>query len=670
MAGPWEKYQTAGKPSSSAAPWEKYADATPKEDESLFDKGAGLVKDAGVGLLENVVAPVGRFVDRYTGAPTRAGTEELIQGRGIGSALSRYGKQFGEDPELAPTGKKLAQEMGAGETSLSSKLPGLYSDTGNEWTKLKRGGLLDPTASGAAGLGLDMGLDVTNLIPVGAIVKGAGKLAKGGVKLGLEGAELAAKGGAKLADVATGTKLATRAIEGTENLAKRSAAVISKIATPERVENYDKLISTAKKVGVTPEELSAAAEFGKTSTVSRLERHVGEGPLGQKIMDVNEKVNNALAEGTDNVVRKLGSGQVHDAIGAGDVLKSGYANAEKDLLKNSDITYKTAADLTPNMQLTEDAANKLQTTVNGLKKRAAGYMQRGATRDQVAMGKDLAGFAQRLEKNGGNYRQLSDQIGFIGEAMTDPNLNRVHARELRNVYHTLSDSLIDTVKDIHPDLGKQLVENNAKMSSFFKSRDALGRQIQSASANPETVFKSMVGDVGKVDELKKILPTEDFNAFRASYLDSLIKKNAAGHVLYDSSIKAIKKNQGRLSRMFNEGELSEVGDLLELGHAQGLPILSTSGTGASNSFSRFARTMTSGLINERAVKALKSRGRGLINEAPGLIEDAARPAGLTEATLDVGQMGQGALDAIKKRSPRGLLLKGAQSYAPQTYGEQ
>jgi len=643
------------------------------EQEGLLGRAVNKAEDIGAGILKDyvapVIAPIGRFVDKYTGAPTRAAAQDIIQGKGLSSAASRFGSQFGEDPETAPTGKKLAQELGASEKSASDVLPSLYSDTGNEWTKFKRGGLLDPTASGAAGLGLDVALDPTNLIPVGAIAKGAGKAIKGAGKLGLELGEGLARGGAKLADVATGTELATKGLEGTESLVRNAADAISHIATPQRVENFDKLAQTAQSIGIKPEELSAAAEFGKSSTASRMERHIAEGPVGGKLLDAHEKVASKIAYGVDQTIQKLGGGQVLDPVGAGELLKNGYANAEKHVLKDSELTYKTASQLSPNLQIIPEEAEKIQTAIDGLKKRAVGYMQRGATKDQVAMGRDLLGFANRVEKNGTSYKQLADQIGFIGEAMTEPTLNRVHARELRNFYKTLSGGLINTVKDLAPDLGEQLVENNKTMSNFFKSRDAVGTLIQNSKSNPETVFKSMTSDASKIDELKNILSPQEFDAFRASYMNSLIKKNADGFVLYDSATRAIKGNKGRLARMFNDKEISELGDLLELGHAQGTPVLSTSGTGASSLFSDIKHGIAGGLINEKVLNKMKNRGRGLLTDAAEAVPEAAsniaRPASLSEATMDVG----GLLNGLK-RGPIERRLKAAQSYAPQTYEER
>lgn len=157
-----------------------------------WDSVEGAVKGAGRAVLDGLLA-AGKKLDSYTGAPTRAALEPVIDSfkesdsvDGRPSLLtevpSRFLSQFGRDPELAPTGKKLAQKMGLPETTMSDQFPGMYSETGDELMKFKKGGLLDPTASGAAGLGIDVLADPTNYIPVGLIGKTATKTLGGAEK--------------------------------------------------------------------------------------------------------------------------------------------------------------------------------------------------------------------------------------------------------------------------------------------------------------------------------------------------------------------------------------------------------------------------------------------------------------------------------------------------------
>lgn len=135
--------------------------------KSLGDYAA----DTGNFLLENVVAPVGRTIDRFTGAPTRTALQAGIQGH---NPIIAFASQFGRDPSLAPTGKEIASGLGVPETSLSDIAPSLYSVSG-EGLPLKKGGIFDPTASGTAGLGIDIAADVGNFVPAEAISSVLGK---------------------------------------------------------------------------------------------------------------------------------------------------------------------------------------------------------------------------------------------------------------------------------------------------------------------------------------------------------------------------------------------------------------------------------------------------------------------------------------------------------------
>lgn len=161
----------------------------------------------GESLLEGLI-DVAQTVDSYTGAPVRAGIGALQDDKGVGGALSAAASQFGQDPSSAPTGRQIARRAGVSDTALSDVLPSLYSDTG-EGLPLKRGGFFDPTASGAVGLGIEIGADLTNVIPVGAVAKG---VAKGGAKAASGVVNLASDAVAGAGRVAG--KVGKRAIQG------------------------------------------------------------------------------------------------------------------------------------------------------------------------------------------------------------------------------------------------------------------------------------------------------------------------------------------------------------------------------------------------------------------------------------------------------------------------
>lgn len=193
-------------PSSQPGPTreEKIAFLQSKMAQSSGGEEQSLLSRAGDAALEGV-ATAGRFVDKFTGAPTRAAISAAQEGE---NPVSAFGKQFGEDPSSAPTGKDIARRAGVPDTSLSDVLPGAFTDDpveAEKWYKFKKGGSADISASGAAGLGLDIVADPINLVPGAALAKGAkgaGRIAKTGAA---KTADVLAKTGEKVANVASKT---------------------------------------------------------------------------------------------------------------------------------------------------------------------------------------------------------------------------------------------------------------------------------------------------------------------------------------------------------------------------------------------------------------------------------------------------------------------------------
>ena len=105
----------------------------------------------------NNVTPMS-LMDQFTGAPTRAGVSELQKGLGSDNFKSAYEKaleSMGQDPQLAPTGLDIAKGTGVDPKSVGGK---------------------------ALGVGYDLALDPTNLIPSKggmAAIGSIGKMKKG-----------------------------------------------------------------------------------------------------------------------------------------------------------------------------------------------------------------------------------------------------------------------------------------------------------------------------------------------------------------------------------------------------------------------------------------------------------------------------------------------------------
>lgn len=313
-----------------------------------------------------------------------------------------------------------------------------------------------------------------------------------------------------------------------------------------------------------------------------------------------------------------------------------------------------------------------------MEKRAKGLMAYG-TPAEKAVASQLMEYVSSVRLNN-NYKKLSERIGYIGKSMTNEANDFLLRKELRNLYSEVSDTLIDSVRQIHPEHADDLMEGNRKMTAFFKERDALGKLIQQEASSPEKVFKAIAGDSSKVESLKKLLQPEELKAFRGSYLNNLISKNADGQIIYASTIKNLNKNKEMLSKLFSKQELAEFADILELGKAQGIPVLSTSGTGAAAKFGDLLSSIPRGLFGEEVLDGLKASGRGMPNVAASplgqIVDDVAGVAPAAQASSpnllqSLGNKASSIPEAIGNRiNQRAIVPKAAQVYSVQEYNNR
>lgn len=144
------------------------------EREGLFD----YLGEAGEAVLGGVGSVLEKL-DQVSGANNIRSRwyDSLVEGHGKSNLKKNYNwTDF--DSQKAATGKDIAQELGVTNTALSDVIPSLYSQSGDEWLKLKKGGFLDPTASGVAGVGIDMATDPFFLATQAGVLKNPAKAAK------------------------------------------------------------------------------------------------------------------------------------------------------------------------------------------------------------------------------------------------------------------------------------------------------------------------------------------------------------------------------------------------------------------------------------------------------------------------------------------------------------
>lgn len=184
------------------------------------------------GLFNKYVQPAAQKVaelnERYLAAPTRAGlataidestTENSLTPAGrakpIVGLLKGFAHQFGQDPEKSVSAEQLRNKIIPDAVlpdtrRISDFVPDMYSDSGDEWLKFQKKGILDPNLKEGLTTATGMLADVGNIIPFekapGLLARGlkeadiGGQLSKAGAAVG----EKALNAQAKVASAFTG----------------------------------------------------------------------------------------------------------------------------------------------------------------------------------------------------------------------------------------------------------------------------------------------------------------------------------------------------------------------------------------------------------------------------------------------------------------------------------
>lgn len=628
-------------------------------------------------VMDEVVVPVGRFVDRYTGAPSRAAVSKAASGGGPKDILSAFWEQLGDEPEKAPTGRDQARKLGVPDTALSDKVPGAFNRTG-KGPKLQKGGPLDVTASGAVGFGLDVAEDWTNLVPALAAAKAIGG---GAAKIGSKALRMAAQGAGTASDVVTGVKVARPAVESARRATGRAVDAVDGLFNPKRQSDYPRSVAVALQNEVDPKNLSSAVEFGPRSVISRLERVFGEGPLGEKTLKTHDEGARQIQGAMDRRVGKIGGGKVLDEVEAGSLIRSGFDEQARKFFDSIDLTHDEIQKYAPGLYVNRQVRPQLDSLVNGIEKFAKGRVSRGITDTQRGQGKQLLRAVQAYRRGNGTYKQAVEALRDIGEvafpkkgaganALADipPDVDK-----LRDLYFGINDALILTVRaDVNPAFAEELVKNNAAMSQFFKTKAKVADAIGSRSLSDEGVFRNLVlnGDSQKIAALKELLTPEQIGGLKAAFLNSLVKRNADGSFAFDTLFRALQNKKNQVSALFSPDEIGEITDLIKLGRDHGIGVMSTSGTGASNAFRNMLESIPRAVLDESVVGRLKARARGQPLPATDPLFDALREAGVEIPAGLAGPTVKSPLLKSLRRHPMEKRAKALQSVAPSQYEDE
>lgn len=578
------------------------------QDRDRFLRGVP-IRNPGIGdqILEGVVE-VGRFVDRYTGAPARAGLSAAIKNE---NPLSAYANQFGEDPEKAPTGKDIARQVNVSDKPMF-KLPVIG----------------DVSPAGVVGLGIDIVADPTTVVPVGAIAKGVGKAAVAGTKAAAKGTAKAVIAGsqkavelARMTDI--GEKIATTTGKYTKPVAEglqTTGRSLSKLFNPKVADDFAELKGIALKNGIDPKILPEGVEFGENSIISRAARVQREGLLGEELLNKFQEGLIQVQKATDKRVSDIGGGVVLSKVDAGSVLRESFDKGVDSVLDNATTTYNSIIKEYPGLKISDDAMKKLSSDLGGLERFAKRRAERGFSSSQRSQGEQLLQSVASIRQNNGSFKQMVEALRDIGDvAFKKKNtleLDPPDVERLQKLYGDIKDALYETIKSEVKDgdaVAGALQINNSLISEMFSNKSVVSKVLGNPSLGPEKVFDSLVrnSDTAKIEALKNVIGADDWKMIKASFVDSLIKRADDGSFSFRDLSNTLRNKKDLVNAILDPAEVDAIAELTRLGDRWGIAVMSTSGTGASNIFKDALGSIKQGITNDAFIQALKERARNV-----------------------------------------------------------
>jgi hypothetical protein len=592
------------------------------------DEEKGFWSQLGQDTLSGVAA-VGNFVDSYAGAPTRAAIGNLqdsairgqklgpdtlgdqpTQNAGVGLGdLYESGKafvnQFGENPDLAPTGKDIATKAG-----LSTKENIVITP------------YMDPVSpAGIAGFLLDLGADPTNAIPGATVAKMAGKAA---VKTG----GIALKSSAKAAELAGRVVGAGRAVDVAKEVGKATTDSLNRLIKPAQAEDWAELAKIGEENGLSKEVLQASEnlEFGENRMISNIAAYQRQTGLSPTAAQNFEKGLDAVRDATMNKVARISGGSIPSKVEAGQVMRDGFDKAADAVFNNSQITYDTISKTVPDLKISGSRADKLNKVISDLETFANKRAAFGVTTAQKTQGADLINTIHAIQNTGNSFDRTVGVLRDIGEAaFKNQNAlvtNPPDIARLRLLYNDLREVLFDTVREQVPNGAKYadaLEQNNRLMSEFFGNKSLIAGTLGNPRLGPEKVFTSLTNDTSKIDALKSVLAPEDFNKLKGAYIADLFKPTDEGVFSFKKVRNSFLSNKSQLQSLLSPQEFKEMADVVRLGDRYGTFVLNTSQTGVFNMVKDLLKNTGNSMTNEVVLQSLKDSARGISKaEAPGL----------------------------------------------------
>lgn len=679
-----------------------------KEDEGagFFEAAGALGKAAGNYALESAVT-LGDYVDSVTGAPTRAavskaaepikpeedyGPDILVRAT---KAMGEFYDKFGEDVSKSPSPSQMMKDLGvSGDRAFTdreykgkpSKVLRSHEEA-KDWANgperllgpfeplvgavLGKEGMesirKNATYQDVYGVPAGVATDWTNAIPVAKAVKaGAAKLPGAAAKL----AALLGKGSASLVDATIGGNAVRKTVDAVDGATREAIKSTVKLANPKVAKDAEEFFAIAAKHGIDQKILPESIEFGKEGLPARMERWKREGPLGEESLKNYREAAHQVDNAIDTEIDKIGGGNLLDPNAAGRRIREAFDHQVKTYFDQFEETYNNIIKGVPGLNLTEEAVGKINKELGRIERIAKRKMARGTNSTVRAQGKELMMKVDFLKDSKTSFKQMVEAIRDVGEdafqAKRNPYAIPEDTKLTMDLYHTMKDALLDTVKvELGPEVAANLRNNNKMMSEFFDDKSLLGQVIGRKFVDDTEIFNALVknGNATKIKALKRVLQPDDLAHVKGAVIESLVKRNIEDGISYRGLHNAMESSKSRqvLGALFEPDELKEIKDLMRLGDRLGVPVLSTSGTGASLSFANIPETLRSVITNDALIDVAKQKARSEyafdINNVGKAQRDANIPFPARVAKKVISNSG------MVNRTPLGEGLKMAQGMA-------
>lgn len=644
---------------------------TPEEEAELFalEQEFGNRPAPAPETNEGFISQVGNIVDQYSGAASvRRGVGTLMDSGDIRQSISDAVDQYSQHPSMAPTGKELAMKAGISDESLLSFNVPVEGAQGRIVKDQYNRPLMKEEVSpaGMVGFAADMALDPLNLLPF------AGVAAKKGLSSGrsfLRGSAKAAEAAAQTEKVAKEGGIVLDSAKVAVESGKEAKRSLVKLFRPDVSPDFQDYQRIAKENNIPTELLNEAHEFGQSSVISRHARSVAEGPLGAEKLQKHDALLSSISEAADNQVRKIsGSDVVLNNADAGELIRESFDKGVDEFFNGMAETYNSALALAPDLALDKKSATILNSKLNQLEhwskrrlgstkgvekiidsalsskkqvRSATGEMldtlastNKAITKEELSQAKEVLD-AVKLVKNamattGGDLNQAVSALRDIGNIAFKKKKSLASIpsdqRKFQEIYFSLQKGITESIRSgLGDDFADALVKNNSEMSNFFTKRGALDRVLGDSGLASEKVFEKLVlnGDTKQLDSLFSIISPEAKAQLKGTFLNSQISRNADGAINFRTSRNNFLKlkKKGILNELYAPEELKAIDDILRLGDSAGSPILSSSGTGASNAFRDIYSTLKNKVEGDLIVEQMKKGARNRANFveiAPGV----------------------------------------------------